>query len=105
VYKRYTSGAVDFDRAIKKLVSGTVKVLLDGVVQSTGFTVDNNLGTVTFDTAPTLTGGTGPDDEQVVAIACEFDTPVRFDDDQFKINLQNALAGSIETMTVTQIRV
>jgi uncharacterized protein (TIGR02217 family) len=104
VYKRYSSGGVDFDRTIRKLVNGTVKVLIDGVVQVGGYTVDNNTGLITFSSAPASTGGTGDGDEQVVSVACEFDVPVRFDDDHFKINLQNAMAGSIESMTITSYK-
>jgi uncharacterized protein (TIGR02217 family) len=104
VYKRYTSGGVDFDRTIKKLVNGTVKVLLDGAVQVSGYTVDNDTGIITFVTPPASTGGTGPDDEVVVSVALEFDVPVRFDDDHLRLNVQQAHIGQIESIPITEVR-
>lgn len=105
VYKRYSSGGVDYDRVIKKLVSGSVAVLLDGVVQSSGVTVNANAGTVTFASPPAATGGTGPGGAKLVAVACEFDVPVRFDVDQIKLSLENAMAGSIDSIPLVEIRV
>lgn len=66
--KRYTSGPTTVKRKIKKPVADTVKVGdATGEIVS-GFTVDYQEGTVTFDVAPTgtVTGG------------CEFDTVARF---------------------------
>lgn len=106
VYKRYTSGDnLFFDRTIKKLVDGTVKVLIDNVVQTSGYTVDETTGLITFGAAPAATGGIGSGGKKLVSIACEFDTPVRFDADQFKITVEQALSGSIDTLTVTEIRI
>lgn len=105
VFKRYSSGGFHYDRVIKKLVAGTVNVLLDGVVQGAGVTVDNNTGLVTFSVAPAASGGTGPGGEQVVSIACEFDVPVRFKDDYFRVTLQQVHAGSIPAINIREIRV
>lgn len=105
VFKRYTSGGVNYDRTIRKLVAGTVSVLLDGVVQSSGVTVDVNAATVTFDVAPASTGGTGPSSEEVVAIACEYDVPVRFDDDHLGINILVFSAASIPAIPLKELRI
>ncbi len=105
VFKRYSSGGVNHDRTIRKLVNGTVSVLLDGVVQSSGVTVDVNAATVTFDVAPASTGGTGPSSEEVVAIACEFDVPVRFDNDHLGINVLVFSAGSIPAIPLVELRI
>ncbi|HNQ98402.1 MAG TPA: DUF2460 domain-containing protein [Trueperaceae bacterium] len=105
VFKRYSSGGVSYDRVIKKLVSGTVSVLLDSVVQLAGYSVDVNTGLVTFDVAPAATGGSGPGGEVVVQVACEFDVPVRFDDDHLKITVQTAQAGQIPAIPLVEIRV
>lgn len=78
VFKRYTDiGGATFDRPLKKLVNGTVKVYLDGVLQAAGYTVDNNTGIITFSIAP----GMGV----VVAVICEFDVPARFDSDKLPV--------------------
>lgn len=60
-------------RLIKKPVPGSVKIAKNGVVMSSGVSVDNTSGLVTFTAAPeisdTLTGG------------CYFDFPMRFETD------------------------
>lgn len=81
VFKRYTDGgAFTFDRTIKKLVAGTLKVYKDGVLQISGFTADNNTGLITF-TSPPANG-------VLVAVICEFDVPVRFDHDNLDITTE-----------------
>jgi uncharacterized protein (TIGR02217 family) len=105
VFKRYSYGAVSYDRIIRKLVNGTVSVLLDGVVQSGGVTVDVNTATVTFTTPPASTGGSGPLGEEVVAIAGDFDVPVRFDTDHLAINVLLFSAGSIPSIPVVELRI
>lgn len=73
----YTSGAFSYTRPITKLVSGTVRVFLDGVEQFAGFTVDLITGVVDFTAAPA--GGV------VVGLISEFDAHVRFDIDQLDL--------------------
>ena len=105
VIKTYSSGGIDYSRAIKKLVSGTVTVLLDNVVQGSGFTVDVNAATVTFDVAPASTGGSGPGGEEVIGIVTEFDVPVRFDDDQLNINVTLFNVGSLPSIPLKELRI
>lgn len=105
VFKRYTSGAINFDRTIRKLVAGSVSVLLDGVVQVSGVTVDVNAATVTFDVAPASTGGTGPGGEEIVQIACEFDIPVRFENDHLGISVLVFSSGSIPAIPIKELRI
>ncbi len=105
VFKRYSSGGINYDRTIKKLVSGSVAVLLDNVVQVSGVTVDVNAATVTFDVAPASTGGTGPGGEEVIAIVTEFDVPVRFDDDQLNINVALFNVGSFPAIPIKELRI
>lgn len=97
VFKRYSSGGFDYDRTIKKLVSGQVVVLLDNVVQVSGFTIQLNAGTITFTSAP----GAGVN----VQVALEFDTPVRFDDDHFKITIETFQAGQIPPIPIIELRI
>jgi len=96
IFKRYSSGGIDFDRTITKPVSGTVKPFLDGVEQTSGFTVDNTTGIITFDTAP----GAGVE----VQVECEFDTPVRFDTDNLDISVETFSAGAIPSISIIEIR-
>ena len=98
VFKRYSSGGIDFDRRIRKLVNGTVRVFLDGVEQTSGFTVDFNVGQIIFDTAPSNTVDS-------VAVECEFDVPVRFDTDQLNINVELFDVGSVPSIPIVELRV
>jgi len=86
--RRYTSG-VTYERKIIAPVTGTVQMFLDGV--PTSATVNYSTGMVSFSTAPA--------DGVVIAASFEFDVPVRFNTDEFPIELYifNAAAiGSIE---------
>ena len=104
IFKRYTSGGIVFDRPIALPVLGTVSVLLDGVVQVAGFTVNSLGGTVTFSVPPAGSGGTGPGGEVVVSVACEFDVPVRFDTDHLVINMRRYELGSIPEIPLVEVR-
>ena len=75
--KTYVSGSNSYVREIKKPVSGTVKIYLNAVLQSSGFAIDLTTGIVTFTTAP---GNT-----VVVSADYEFDVPVRFDTDALAV--------------------
>lgn len=93
--KTYISGPSNWARVIKKPVTGTVRVALNGVEQLTGFTADTTTGIVTFETAP-------PDAAAITA-GFEFDVPVRFDTDQLSINLSNFMAGEIPSIPLVEI--
>lgn len=99
IFKRYSSGGVDYDRAITKPVAGTVQVWLDALLQSEGvdFTVDYTSGVVTF------TGGGSPGEPvpgRDVRAACEFDVPVRFD-----VDLMSAENTGFEVMRWSGIEI
>ena len=79
--KTYTMGAMSRERPIRKPVTGTVVVALDGVPQPTGWTVDTTTGIITFSVAP------GTDVE--VTAGFEYDIPVRFDSDTLDIKYDN----------------
>lgn len=84
--KTYTSGPSVRTRAIRKPVTGTTKVGIDGVEQTSGFTVDTTTGVVTFSVAP----GNALD----VTAGYQFDVPCRFGEDAdqaFQIALGPAL--------------
>lgn len=79
-YKRYSSGGVDFDRPIDKIVSGTVSVWHNSILLSEGvggseYQVNLLTGVITI--GATLAATIGDN----VEIACQFDVAVRFDID------------------------
>jgi uncharacterized protein (TIGR02217 family) len=78
--KRYASGGVTRTRNLTKPVAGTVRVALDGLEQTTGWSVDTTTGIVTFDTAPA--------EDVVISAGCEFDVPVRFGEEVDESALQ-----------------
>uniref|UniRef100_A0A6M3JBD9 Putative glycoside hydrolase family protein n=1 Tax=viral metagenome TaxID=1070528 RepID=A0A6M3JBD9_9ZZZZ len=71
--KTYGAAAPTYVRTIKKPISGTVVVALDGVGQSSGWTVDTTTGVVTFTTPPAL--------PKVVSAGYQFEVPVRFSEE------------------------
>ena len=94
--KKYTSGLITETRNLLKLVSGTVTVYLDDVAQGSGFTLDLNLGTVTFSVAP----GVGV---RVDADA-EFDIPARFDTDHMPARLLSSNVLDWPSISLVEIR-
>ena len=88
VFKRYSVGAASYDRVIKKLVDGTVTVYLNGSEATP--TIDHSTGEITFSSPPggPGSGGDGPNGEDVVSVVCEFDVPVRFDQDDLPISTE-----------------
>jgi uncharacterized protein (TIGR02217 family) len=77
--KTYASGATEELRIITKPVNGTIKIYLNGALQSTGYTVNFTTGLVIFNSAP-VNGA-------VVTADYEFDVPVRFDTDRLSATL------------------
>lgn len=104
VFKRYSDSGVNFDRTITKLVDGTVEVFVDGVAESGGHTVNNDTGVITFDTAPSGSGGTGPGGEELIAVRCEFDAHVRFDTDHLQLAMEIEVKGEIPSITLVEVR-
>ena len=98
VFKRYSSGGIDFDRDLTALVSGRVVILIDNVVQTEGpdYSVDLLTGIVTFATAPAA----GED----VQAALEFDVPVRFDIDVMNVNVEIFDTGSWPNIPIVERR-
>ncbi len=94
--KIYTSGSQSWTRTITKPVAGTVKVAIDGVEQTTGWSVDTTTGVVSFTTAPAA-GAT-------ITAGFEFDVPVRFDTDTLDVTLDLKRLGSITSIPLLEIR-
>ncbi len=79
--KAYSSGGVSESRTITKPVSGSVTVYFDGVVQSSGWSIDSATGIITCDAAP----ANGIE----ISADFEFDIPVRFDTDRLSATLDD----------------
>lgn len=95
--KLYTSGGVTETRDIKKPVSGTTKVYAAGIWQTTGVSVDNATGVVTFTTAPA-------NGVQITA-DYEFDVPVRFDTDRLSASMDAYGVHSWNDIPLVEVRV
>ncbi|MFM7009130.1 MAG: DUF2460 domain-containing protein [Betaproteobacteria bacterium] len=103
IKKTYAVGTTSYERVLRKIVAPftppaypttgwddpavELKVYVNDVLQTTGYTVNYNTGVITF-TSPVTNGHT-------VKVSCEFDVPVRFDSDKLDITLE---AFELETM-------
>lgn len=90
--KKYGAGEV---RRITRPVSGTVRVAVNGVETSTGWTVEEK-ATLRFASAPPAGA--------VVTAGFLFDTPVRFADDRIEVNRATFLAGEAPSVPLLEIR-
>lgn len=102
IFKRYTYGAVNYDRLISKIVSGTYTVLIDGTPLTEGggagqFQFNVNTAVITLGTA--LASGT------VLQIATEYDVPVRFDVDLLDIDYDLARLGEIPSIPLVELKI
>lgn len=94
--KKYTS-SVTVTRVIKKPVNNaTLKVYLNAILQSSGFTVNYATGEITFTTAP----GSGV----AVTADFEFDVPVRFDTDQLDAAIDDFGTRSWSDIPLVEVR-
>lgn len=78
------SSTTSWYRVIKKPVVGTVKIYLNAVLQSSGYTINHATGLVSFTVAPT----TGV----LITADFEFDVPVRFDSDLLNVMFNQDIA-------------
>lgn len=84
-------------RWIVKPVEGSVRIAVDGIEVSEGWSVDVTSGAVTFASAP--------DQGAAVTAGYRFDTPVRFDADRLEITLESFGSGRMVAMPLIEIRV
>lgn len=98
--KRYGAAFSPWLREITKPVLGTVRVAVDGVLQTEGadYFLDYTSGLITFEP------GRIPGPGVMVTAGFEFDVPVRFDTDRLTINLDQFSAGSIPNIPILEIR-
>lgn len=93
--KGYTSGGTTVYVACNKIVSGTIKVALDGVNQTSGFSVNLVTGVLTFTSAP----GLGVS----ITAGFEFDVEVRFADDRLPMVADYIDSGSIRSIVLVEV--
>ncbi len=95
--KIYVSGSIANSRIITKPVPGTVKIYIDSILQTSGVTIDNATGIITFAVAP--------EDESLIAADFEFDVPVRFDTDQLDLSVDAYDAGRWDSIPLVEVRI
>jgi uncharacterized protein (TIGR02217 family) len=95
--KKYTSGSVTEIRTITKPVTGTVSVYANGVLASSGVSVDAATGVVTFSAAPAA--------GVAITASFEFDVPVRFDTDRLSARLEAYGVHSWQDISLVEVRV
>jgi uncharacterized protein (TIGR02217 family) len=94
--KLYSSGGYSYSREIKKPVSSTVKIYLNSILQSSGFSIDHTTGIVSFAAAP----GAGV----IVSADFEFDTPARFDTDTLSVRADGPGIFIWDAIPIVEIR-
>ncbi len=108
MFKRYTSGGINFDRnLIKPLASGWV-ALVNSISQTVVYNDPTpNAGEVSINTLTgivTLGSTHSSSSGLAVALAGEFDLAVRFDTDAFDLTLETFQAGTIPQLPVIEVR-
>jgi uncharacterized protein (TIGR02217 family) len=107
MFKRYSSGGVNFDRLITKpLASGWVvtvnavsqTVVYDTSPAATEVAINTTTGLITLGSTHAATSG------QAVDITGEFDVPVRFDTDALDVNVETFDAGSMPQLTLVEVK-
>ena len=93
--KSYASGPASWTRMIQKPVAGTLRVAVAGTEITSGFSLDETTGLLTFTSAPA--GGAA------ISAGFEFDCPVRFDTDGLSLNLASFQAGEIPSIPLVEI--
>ncbi|MDF2367500.1 DUF2460 domain-containing protein [Sneathiella sp.] len=100
IFKRYIDDdalAPPYDRELKKIVAGTVDVSVGGSPMASGWSVDETTGILTFDSAPAT--------DADIAVACEFDVPVRFDTDLMQAAIPGPDIHHWQSVKLVEIRI
>lgn len=93
--KIYEPGQYAFSRRLSRLVAPVV-ITVNGTPVTTGVVADLNTGKVSFSIAPA--------DGDEIGITCEFDVPVRFDDDELPASMITQDISSMESIPIIEIR-
>lgn len=96
--KTYNSGSVTETRTVTKPVAITVKLYLNGVLQTGAqYSLNSTTGVITFASAP----GNGVS----ITADFEFDVPVRFDTDRLSASIDSYATTSWMDIPLVEIRV
>lgn len=95
--KAYGDGAAVERRPVVKPVAGSVRVALDGVEKTGGFSVDAATGMVTF------AAGHVPGEGAEIRAGFDYDVPVRFDTHRIEIDLDAFRAGRIPSIPLIEV--
>ena len=107
IFKRYTSGGIDFDKTLTKIVTATVSAWINNISQTVVYdtapaaeeiSIALLTGIITLGATHTATSG------QDIEILCEFDMPVRFGTDSLNVNLSTFDAGAVPSLPVVEVR-
>ncbi len=93
--KRYGNGVDAQTRRVTRPVEETIRIALDGVVQTSGWS-HAGLGVIAFETPP----GAGV----LVSAGFAFDVPVRFAEDHLEIDRETFAAGAVPSVPLVEIR-
>lgn len=98
IVKNFTKGALTTTKNIYKIVSGSLLVAVDGVLQTEGvdYTADYDTGLITF------AGGSIPPLNDDVTAGYENDTPVIFESDALSVVLETR-SGSDLLLTMSSL--
>lgn len=94
--KTYTDGTYTYNRINILPVVATVKIYFDGIEQESGWSVDREAATVTFDAAP--------GDGVVITADFEFHVPVRFDIDELPRSIEEMELGDMGEIPLIEDR-
>jgi len=98
IKKTYTNGSLNMDRPIKKPVSATVSVAVNGFEKTvtTDYTVSYASGTITFVSAP--------NNGEAITAGFQFDVPCRFESDIFTNSIEAYNMNNVDARVI-EIRV
>jgi len=95
--RTYSNGGTEEYRVVSKPVTGSVSVYKNGVLQTSGVTINHTTGLVVFSVAPEASA--------VITADFEFDVPVRFDTDTLSASLDAYGVHSWLDIPLIEVRV
>lgn len=108
LFRRYAFGGQTFDRTLTKFVDDSnFQIFNNSILQvggGTDYTMNFDTGQVTFNTAPSSTGGNGPGGEDLLEFRSLFDVHARLDTDDLKVNMEIFNAGSWPNVPLVELR-
>ncbi len=92
--KTYNSGDYFHERQIFMPMEDTLQVYLQGTDLLAGWSFNN--GAIVFDVPPAV--------DVAISVSGEFDVPMRFDTDALAVSLDTYGIGSVENVSLTEVR-